>query len=225
MGALPNMPHRFMIAGASKYSVAALSLAIVTGVERWWLPPGVMLLMLLAFQMAELLSCYMLVPKAKRHEHDWTRNIFSKFFTWLLWMCAVGMDALVHLAPSVFKGFDLPLLSRNEFLPFTITSTAMFLLAEMARITNNAHRYQGKNSDAWIVMKFLRLLRLVNQQRWQESGREGNAPDRWPDRLTPDQLEHILSYLAGTKPSLPEPVVTAASGHPPAREDVENAAS
>lgn len=181
--------------------------------------------MLLVLQLVELWSCYLLVPHAKRHEHDWTHNIFAKVYTWFLWLCAVGMDGLIHLAPHVFPTIKLPLLAQETFLPFTITSTAMFLLAEMARITNNAHRYQGKGSDAWIVMKFLRMLRLVNQQRWQEAGRDGMAPDRWTDQITPEQAEHILSYLSGTSTTLPSSVVNAAGGRPPAPEDTEKDAS
>lgn len=194
-------------------------------VGHWWFAPGVLLSALLFFNVVELVACYWVTSANDPDvEYNWTRAIRKKMFTWMLWTSAVGMDIIVHLAPQLVPhAIKLPLLTNDAFLPFTISGTVMFLLAEFARIAQSAAKYQGKSTDALIVIKFLRLVRIVNQNRWSESGRVGNAPGRWTDGLTQAEAEEIVAYLRHRRSSPPPALIEASPQHrPPTPEEVED---
>lgn len=92
------------------------------------------------------------------HYREMTFRVGSKVMTWALWVCALGLDGIMHFTPEVIPAVDFPLLARNEFLPLTITATVMLVVMEIGRIADNAARYQGAGGDAWIIRKMLGLF-------------------------------------------------------------------
>jgi hypothetical protein len=171
---------------------------------EWWFVPGAMIVIWLCLQFGELITCVWATRRRSRRKFDWTAQITKKIASWFLLMGPIALDVLTHLIPELLSRVDMPLLSDDRFLPFTCTALVMFITSEGYNLAINVAAIQGKDSEAWIVVKMFAFVQFINQMRWRASGRMGDAPERWTDKLDPAKIAMILEHLDADSSMTPE---------------------
>jgi hypothetical protein len=199
-----------------------MAAAVVTAESPppWWIAPGFLLVGLLIVQFFEILAC--LVRSVRTgSEYSWRRESIEKIFTWMLWVCTLILDGILHFLPYMFPSVNFPFLSQPSFLPFSITFTFIALVSEMKSFAMSVKAIQGANAIAAdTALLMLGSIHSVHQQRLKTMP-EANQPlpSRWSDYLTAEQLVELAEYARGKIPP-PQWLVDVSPDHVPTPEEI-----
>jgi hypothetical protein len=198
---------------------ASLATSTISYMQHWWFVPVLLFIMMLFFHSSEVIANYLACNKPDRESFDWEKQILKKAFTWLMWTCLLGMDIMRRIGVVHFEkdtAVDVPLLGGDSFFWLSSTGGALFVIGSILRIWHLADKYQGDDSDAWVVRRVaavLRLMKGVDQERMNSAGIKTTV-SRYTDGWTEDDLRSMLEFVEKRR-SEPPAVITEALPHPP----------
>lgn len=182
--------------------LASVSLSlIVNAIEPIaWYSAGVLLMFMLILSTIDLLMEYYSYTSTLAPLFSWKKEILDRAFVIVLVPISLMADVAVYLLAGVLP-HEFLVLGRG-WLFFSITTLIWLNTAYIVKVLEHIRvRSGGEHIPPTLIVltkhikTFIRSMRMIDEKRHRESGRDGMPPKRWVDQLDEEQLARIAVIL------------------------------
>lgn len=178
---------------------AAVSALINVAPRVAWLVVGALFIAMLVLMSIDLVA-ELWTKEIGKLDKPVNYYLMRKFLMILMVVVSAVLDGVVYTVASILPR-DFAVL-ESGFLFITVTTLLWTIALTALCIIQHVESEHGPDVVNPIVritadniQRVIRVLRVIDKKRWEQSGHDGAMPSRWKDHLTDNQVARIVQII------------------------------